>query len=160
MFYKILGLKSTLHTSASSYITWASREKRPLFCVTEPKERRWSPNCWVRGREGAQAGSAFPHTTVPNLSDFQKALKSCNKFVEEKLHPDGVQTKHVFRREMGSRSKCAHTGQGTQIKPWHMSPQVTPPLTERFLAGVLPTVWCVFPILKQSKDSGTRARKA
>lgn len=90
-------------------------EKRPFFCVTVPKERCLSHNCCVRGREGEQASSAFPHTTVSNISDFQKALKSCKKFMEEKLLPDGVQTKHAFRQEIGSGSKCAHKGQGTQI---------------------------------------------
>lgn len=157
MFHKILGL-SRHFTPLLLVTSHGQAEKSVPFSVWQCQSL--SPNCWVRGREGAQAGSAFPHTTVSNLSDFQKALKSCKKFMEEKLHPDGVQTKHAFREEMGSRSKCAHTGQGTQIKPWHMSPQVTPPLTKRFLAGVLPTVWCVFLILKQRKDSGTQSRKA
>lgn len=81
--------------------------------------------------------------------------------MEEKLYPDGVQTKHAFRQEMGSGSKCAHMGQGTQVKPWGVLPQVTPLFEKRFLTGwCTPNCMVCFPHLQAKQQFRTRPKKA
>jgi hypothetical protein len=47
--------------------------------------------------------------------------------MEEKLHPDGIQTKHAFRQKMGVGPSVPICAKDHKLNMWHMSPQVTPP---------------------------------
>lgn len=76
MFYKILGLKSTLHTSASSYITWAS-EKSVLFSVWQ--SQRKGAGALTAGWEGGRERRLAQHShTLPSqiFQTFKRLLKA------------------------------------------------------------------------------------